>query len=103
MSGLPPGFDEVHVRTPDGHFLSALINNDVGSLMYMHGEVGDCLISRNPRYEGSPEATIEYYLRNGQRDCYPASWALPVADVRLALEHLEREGRLPPFIHWHER
>ena len=55
-----------------------------------------------PDYDGPAEAQIEYRLSNGQHDLYPASWALPVAEVRCALEYFERTHQRPPFVIWHE-
>ena len=95
-------FDEVWVELPDGQSLCALINGDCGWLMYLRcsGDYG--FSSRNPDYDGPPDAEIEYYLSNGQRDLYPASWALPVAEVRRALAYFERAHERSPFVVWHE-
>jgi hypothetical protein len=68
--------------------------------MRFEGDAG--FSSRNPSYDGDPEARIEYVLRNGQRDQYPASWALPVDEVRRALDYFTTEHRQPPFVAWHE-
>lgn len=91
-------FAEVWAVTPDGQAMCALINGDLGWLMYLR-ENGDAgFSSRNPEYTGPADAEIEYYLRNGQWDTYPASWALPVAEVRRALEYFEREQRPPAWV-----
>ncbi len=55
-----------------------------------------------PDNNGPPDAEIEYFMSNGQRDVYPAAWALPVAEVRHALTFFEREQQRPPFVVWHE-
>jgi hypothetical protein len=94
-------FEEVWVHTPGGQMLCALINGDLGWLMYLRGEGDAGFSSRNPSYSGSPNAQIEYFLSNGQRDEYPASWALPIAEVRRALDYFQREQEPPPFITWH--
>lgn len=79
----------------------ALINGDRGWLMYLE-EPGDSgFSSRNPAYQGPADAMIEYYLSNGQRDEYPASWAYPIDELRRALEYFRREGQRAPFIEWH--
>lgn len=79
----------------------ALINGERGWLMYL-GEPGDSgYSSRNPAHDGPAEATIEYYLSNGQRDEYPASWAVPVEDIHRALEYFRRTGERAPFVAWH--
>jgi hypothetical protein len=94
-------FNEVWVELPDGQAMCALINGDLGWLMYLR-ENGDAgFSSRNPSYAGPANAEIEYELSNGQRDTYPASWALPLAEVRRALEYFEREQRPPPWVTWH--
>lgn len=99
---MEPPFDEVWVQLPDGQALCALINGDRGWLMYLREEGDAGFSSCNPEYDGPPGAEIEYYLSNGQRDVYPASWALPIAEVRRALEYFERERRRPPCVVWHE-
>lgn len=94
-------FAEVWVHAPDGQAMAALINDDLGWLMYLRHDGDGGFSSRNPDYTGPADATIEYYLDNGQRDTYPASWALPISVVRRALESFEREHRPPPWISWH--
>ena len=99
---MESAFDDVMVESPDGQVLHALINGDRGWLMYLR-EAGDSgFSSRNPNYDGPPDAVIEYRISNGQHDLYPAAWALPVAEVRRALADFEREHRRPPFVDWHE-
>lgn len=94
-------FREEWIELSDGQSMCALINGDVGWLMYLR-ENGDAgFSSRNPDYSGPPDAQIEYELGNGQRDAYPASWALPVQMVRQAMEYFQRENRPPTFITWH--
>lgn len=95
-------FEEVWVESPDGQSLCALINGDRGWLIYFRYSGDSGFSSRNPNYDGPPDAEIEYELSNGQHDFYPASWALPVAEVRRALEHFHREHQRPPFVLWHE-
>jgi hypothetical protein len=99
---MPSIYDEIWITAANGSSLCALINGDQGVLMYMR-EFGDAgFTSRNPRYTGSPTATVEYRLSNGQVDEYPAAWAVPIDDVQLALQYFGREGKQPPFITWHE-
>ena len=50
------------------------INGDFGWLMYLRGNGDPGFSSRNPNYDGPPDAQIDYELSNGQRDLYPASW-----------------------------
>lgn len=94
-------FREVWERKPDGPVLCALINRDVGWLMYL-SEPGDSgWSSRNADYAGPEDAVIEYRLSNGQLDEYPAAWALPLATVERALEHFRNTGERAPFVEWH--
>jgi len=89
---------EVWAHAPNGSSLYALINGNVGWLMFLRTREDS---SRNPAYVGPPDATIAYKLSNGQVDSYPASWALPIATVDQALLFFRNEGRAPPFISWH--
>ncbi len=85
----------------DGPRLCALITGDRGWLMYLR-EPGDSgLSSRNPRYRGKPDASIEYRLSNGQVDAYPASWAYDLATVYEALIEFAAAGMPPTPIQWH--
>jgi hypothetical protein len=86
-----------------GPSLLALLNGDLGWLMYLRHDDGDPgFSSRNPAFETSDVApsdrvfvsrfrgalvpVIRYRLSNGQVDEYPASWALPARDVMRALD-----------------
>lgn len=95
-------FEEVWVHSSDGQALCALINGDRGWLMYLREEGDAGFSSRNPDYDGPADAQIEYRLSNGQQDFYPASWALPIADVRRAVAYFEQEQVRPLFVVWHE-
>jgi len=95
-------FREIDLWSPDEQILHVLINSDVGFLMYLR-EPGDAgFTSRNPAYEGPEDATIEYRLSNGQRDEYPASWALPISVIDEAIAYFKREAKKPPFVQWHD-
>ena len=95
-------FDEIWLTAPDGQSLCALINGERGWLMHTRFGCDAGFSSRNPSHDGDPEAGIEYVLSNGQRDQYPASWALPIDVVRRALDYFKTEHRQPPFVTWHE-
>jgi hypothetical protein len=81
--------------------MMALINGDRGWLMYLEEPSDTGFSSRNPEYDGPADARIEYFLDNGQRDEYPASWAYPVGEINRALDYFRREGERPAFIDWH--
>jgi len=104
----------------EGPSLFALLNGDIGWLMYLRHDDGDTgFSSRNPAF-GSSDVTperpafvsrfggvlvpvIEYRLANGQMDEYPASWALHEQQIMSALEYfVEHEGSRAPFVHWHD-
>lgn len=101
MSTDEAQFDERWINLPDGQAMCALIHGEVGWLMYLRGHGDAGFSSRDPAYGGPPAAQIEYRLNNGQRDFYPASWALPVFEVRRALAYFEQEHFPPPFVTWH--
>ena len=95
-------FDEIWIESPDGQSLCALIHGDRGWLVYLRGPGDPGFSSRDASYAGDPEAMIEYRLSNGQHDWYPASWSLPLVEVRRALDYFAKEHRQPPFITWHQ-
>lgn len=99
---VEPPFAEIWATSPNGKALCALINGDLGWLMYLREEGDSGFSSRNPEYAGPEDATIEYCLSNGQHDFYPASWALPISEVRRALDYFEHEQQPPPFIIWNK-
>ena len=79
-----------------------MINGEVGWLMYLRHETDAGFSSRNPNYKGSADAVIGYRLENGQHDYYPASWALPVEEVREALRPFKEQQSVPDWITWHD-
>jgi len=82
--------EEIWIRKEDSQAMCALINGDLGWLMYL------------PRDGGAGfSSVIEYFLDNGQLDEYPASWALPVGDVRRAIREFDAEGKPPTWVSWH--
>jgi hypothetical protein len=94
-------YREVWLESPSGRFLCALINGDVGWLMYLR-EQGDAgFSSRNPDYAGSPDEMVAYELSNEQVDEYPLAWAYPTEVVERALEHFRQTGMPPTFVEWH--
>jgi hypothetical protein len=100
MAAKRDRFQEIWVRAGEKS-MCAMINGDRGWLMYL-GRPGDSgFSSRNAAYDGPADALIEYYLDNGQRDVYPASWAYPISDVKRALAYFRREKKRPRFITWH--
>lgn len=94
-------YQEIWIDKPGGRVMCALINGNAGWLMYLRYKGDAGFSSRNFDYDGAPSATIDYVLSNGQRDEYPAAWALPIDVVKRALDYFEKEGRPAPFVSWH--
>jgi hypothetical protein len=92
---------EVWVEAADSSALLALINGDLGWLLYMREPGDPGFSSRNLGYSGLEEAMIKYRLNNGQVDEYPASWAYPTAMIERALFFFRSNGKPPAFISWH--
>ncbi len=97
-----PQFLEVWAQRPEGSALCALVNGQLGWLMFLR-EPGDAgFSSRNPSYTGPADATVEYQLENGQEDLYPASWAVELGDLVNALRSFLQTGVRPSGITWHD-
>ena len=95
-------YDQIVAEADDGQILYALINGDLGWLMYLR-ESGDAgFSSRNPNYDSPSDAVLDYRLSNGQVDEYPLSWALPVQEIQRAPDYFRREQKPPMFITWHK-
>jgi hypothetical protein len=94
-------YREIYEEAEGGSSLFALVNGDRGWLMFLRQSGDAGFSSRNPHYVGSPNATIDYVLSNGQRDEYPASWAVSVALVHRAFDYFREYRAPPPFIVWH--
>jgi Immunity protein Imm1 len=95
-----PGYDEIWVNHKNGSSMCALIHGDLGCLLYMKEPGDGGFSSRNTEYDGDPDATLDYYLTNGQRDEHPLAWAIPAAKVREALIEFRRTGKRSAVIHW---
>jgi hypothetical protein len=101
MGAASSPFREVWLESPDGASLCALINGDVGWLMYLRQSGDAGFSSRNPAYQGPPDDMVEYKMSNGQVDEYPRAWAYPTETIERALEYFRRNNAPPPFITWH--
>jgi hypothetical protein len=91
---------EIWVTSPNGSSICALINGDIGWLMYLrfHGDIG--FSTRNP-IESSDEE-IEYILSNGQADSYPKKWAYPIEIIKEALVNFIESGQKPTEVKWND-
>ena len=101
MDAKPSPYREVWVESSDGKSLSALINGDVGWLMYFRKDGDAGFSSRNPGYVGPPDEIVEYRLDNVQHDHYPRAWAYPTPVIERALEYFRIHNEPPPFIYWY--
>lgn len=99
MNEIP--VQEIWVEAVGGQSLCALVHGDRGWLMYLRSNGDAGFSSRNPLYDGPPEAMVEYRLNSGQIDAYPASWALPLSLVTHALKYFKEHKKPPAFIQWH--
>jgi hypothetical protein len=95
-------YQELWFDGPHHQSLCVLINGGLGWMMYLPEPGSAGLSSRNPDYMGPADATTDYLLSNGQRDRYPASWALPRQQLENAIEYFTSTGRPAPFITWHD-
>jgi len=82
--------------------ICALINGEAAWLMYLRFEGDGGFSTRNPNYTGPPKAVIEYYLANGQRDEYPASWNITTKEAMRALEYFFVKEEKAPWLDWQE-
>jgi hypothetical protein len=96
-------FTEVWMQQRDSWpSICALINGEAAWLMFLRFEGDSGLSTRNPDYSGPPKAVIEYYLSNGQRDEYPASWNITTSEALRALEYFFGNEKMAPWLRWHE-
>jgi predicted nuclease of predicted toxin-antitoxin system len=93
-------YAEIWVDHGDFPSLCALINGDRGWLMYLRYDGDAGFSSRNSGYAGPKDATVDYFLSNGQRDEYPASWALLTTEVFEVLEWFAAHKASPSSIAW---
>ena len=80
--------------------LCVLVNGEQAWLMAIRHEGDAGFSSRNPAYDGAPEATIAYTLSNGQVDEYPAGWSHSRQTAFRAIEAFAATRRFPDTITW---
>ncbi len=95
-------FREVWISRGESPAICALLNGDIGWLMYLQILGDPSFSSRNPDYDGDPDAVTEYQLPSGQMDRYPTSWALPKAEIYAALAHFLEHRERSPLVQWHD-
>jgi Immunity protein Imm1 len=96
-------FSEVWLQHTDGWpAIAALVNGEAAWLMYVRHEGDAGFSTRNPLYTGPNKAVIEYYLSNGQRDEYAASWNITTTGALRALEYFFEEEGMAPWLTWQD-
>ncbi|MDY6920513.1 MAG: Imm1 family immunity protein [Pseudomonadota bacterium] len=93
-------FKEIWIYGQSGQSICALINGDVGWLMYLRWSGDAGYSTRNP--DESSKDDIEYMLSNGQMDYYPKKWAYPIVRLKQALCSFIDNGELPDQLTWHD-
>lgn len=94
-------FREIWINSGESPALCALLNGEIGWLMYRQVLGDSSFSSRNPNYDGPTDAVTDYRLSNNQMDQYPTSWALPKAEVYAALAHFFEHQERSPSVQWH--
>jgi hypothetical protein len=96
-------FSEVWLQHADGWpAIGALINGEAAWLTYVRYEGDAGFSTRNPQYSGPAKSQLEYFLSNGQRDEYPASWNITAKEALRALEHFLEEETMAPWLTWQD-
>lgn len=93
-------YKEIWLEGPTKQSICALINGNIGWLMYLRFE-GDAGLSSRNLSENSKE-NVEFILSNGQCDEYPKNWTYPLEILKEALFSFIDNGELPKQIEWHD-
>ncbi len=94
-------FKHFTVTLSDGQSIAALINGDIGWLMYLRDADDIGFSTRNPEFSDA-EGMMEFVLENGQGDEYPTFYTYGVSDIRKALHEFVDKRRLPAHVMWHD-
>lgn len=93
-------FKEIWIYSQGGQSICALINGDIGWLMYLRWSGDAGFSTRNPDELSNDD--IEYVLSNGQIDYYPRKWAYSISRLKQALFSFIENGELPSQLNWHD-
>ena len=96
-------YAEIWLSQGTAKALSLLVNRDLAWIMYLVNIDEQCWHSVESRSSGASDATLEFVLANGQRDEYPASWAVPTEQALSALECFFLRQERSPALSWLER
>ena len=69
--------------------------------MYLRSEGDAGFSSRNPDYAGLPDAKVDFFLSNRQRDEYPGRWCIATAEALQAMRYFFEQGQKSPWVTWH--
>lgn len=97
-----PQLLELVTGDADGEHTVTLINGELGWMMHVALDDEATWHSVNPDYDGPADAQIEYLVDGYHLDRYPAAWALPVSEIKRALEHFLAHGERAPWVRWVE-
>ena len=100
LLAAPDQYKEIWLQGKNGASLCALINGDIGWLMYLRSDEDAGFSSRNPHI--STEENIEFYLKNGQQDFYPKNWTYHIDKLSEAMQSFLNDGNLPSQLEWHD-
>ena len=92
-------YKEIWLQHSSGTSICALINGDIGWLMYLPEDGGAGFSSRNPNETDTVE--IEFLLNNGQEDLYPKNWTYPLSILKEGLFSFLKTGQRPTQLEWH--
>ncbi len=93
-------YKEIWLEGPEEQSICALINGNIGWLMYLRFS-GDAGYSSRNQLETS-DKNIEFYLSNGQCDGYPKKWTYPLDTLKEALFSFIDNGELPKQVEWYD-
>ena len=93
-------YKEIWLHSIEGQRICALINNDVGFLMYLRYEGDAGFTSRN--FQDTSKDNIEFLLSNGQKDLYPKKWTYPIDTIKEAMLYFLMLQERSPLVHWQD-
>jgi hypothetical protein len=89
----------------EDEYLGLLVNGERAWLMYAYVKDDDFpdlfFSTRNPDYDRPETTMLEFIIDNGQKDCYPLSLIISLADALRACEFFIRNGGMAPWLTWH--
>ena len=93
-------FKEIWLDGQNGESLCALINGNIGWLMYSRFEGDAGFATKNPQISSNKD--VEYVLNNGQKDWYPENWTYSVKILAQAMQSFLRNNQQPSQVDWQD-